>query len=81
MNYLSAQTLGTAAILAALAVSGCTPYVASTTEQSAAAGEERCRVTGSNMPSRNCRADVTILPPSVLDNRVPGGQPAGPGQR
>ena len=33
--------------------------------------EERCHVTGSNLPKRDCRNDVTVLPPSAVDGVMP----------
>ena len=70
-------TVLTATAVAAL--SGCAPYVAPANELSASANDERCLVLGSNLPSRKCRTDGTILSPGALENRVPGGQiqPAG----
>ena len=64
---------------AVAALSGCAPYVAPANELSASANDERCLVLGSNLPSRKCRTDATILSPGALENRVPGGQiqPAG----
>ena len=29
--------------------------------------DDSCRVTGSNLPKRECRGDVTVLPPSALE--------------
>ena len=66
-------------VIAVAALSGCAPYVAPANELSASANDERCLVLGSNLPSRKCRTDATILSPGALENRVPGGQiqPAG----
>ena len=65
--------------LAAATLAGCKPYVAPVNELNASANDERCVVLGSNLPSRKCRTDATILSPGSLENRVPGGQiqPAG----
>ena len=30
--------------------------------------DESCRITGSNLPKRECRGAVTVLPPSALEN-------------
>ena len=47
----------------------------STPEPAAANKDESCRVTGSNLPRRECRGDVTVLPPSAIERlRTP---PAG----
>ncbi len=35
--------------------------------ESTLAKDEGCRVTGSNLPRRECRDDVTVLPPSALE--------------
>jgi hypothetical protein len=35
------------------------------------AKEERCMVTGSNVPKRDCRNDVVILPPEAAGSVVP----------
>ena len=66
---------------AVAALSGCAPYVAPANELSASANDERCLVLGSNLPSRKCRTDATILSPGALENRVPGGQVQPAGQK
>lgn len=33
----------------------------------AAARDERCVVTGSNVPKRDCRGDVRVLPPAAVE--------------
>jgi hypothetical protein len=43
--------------------------------RSEVAKDESCRVTGSNLPKRECRGDVTVLPPSALEKV--GASPAG----
>ena len=37
--------------------------------------DESCRVTGSNLPKRECRGDVVVLPPSALEKV--GASPTG----
>lgn len=89
MKYLFKRASGAfgvavSSVLAATAVvalSGCTPYVAPANELSASANDERCLVLGSNLPSRKCRTDATILSPGALENRVPGGQVQPAGQK
>ena len=63
------------------ALSDCAPYVAPANELSASAMDERCLVLGSNLPSRKCRTDATILSPGALENRVPGEQIQSAGQK
>ena len=81
MKNLLRKVFAAVAIGAALSValSGCKPYVAPANELSASANDERCVVLGSNMPSRKCRTDATMLSPGALENTIPGGQiqPAG----
>jgi type IV pilus biogenesis protein CpaD/CtpE len=36
-----------------------------------AANNDRCHVTGSNLPKRDCRGDVSVLPPSQAENVMP----------
>ena len=85
MKSLLANTVGWVAVVVAsvlsMSLSGCKPYVAPTNELSASANDERCVVLGSNLPSRKCRTDATILPPGALENRVPGGQVQPAGQK
>ncbi len=33
--------------------------------------DERCMVTGSNLPKRDCLADVKVLPPSAVESVLP----------
>ena len=81
MKYLLTKALAATAVVSVLtaALAGCTPYVAPANELSASANDERCVVLGSNMPSRKCRTDATILSPGSLESSIPGGQiqPAG----
>lgn len=79
MKYLFKKALAAVGVTVGAALSGCAPYVAPVNEQSASANDERCVVLGSNLPTRKCRTDATILSPGSLENRVPGGQiqPAG----
>ncbi len=46
--------------------------------RSEAAKDESCRVTGSNLPKRECRGDVTVLPPSALE-KIGASPPSGKG--
>jgi urate oxidase len=39
--------------------------------------DERCQITGSNLPRRDCRGDNTVLPPSAVDSVMPVLPPAG----
>ena len=65
-----------AAVLSvALLSSGCASTDATRSE---AARDESCRVTGSNLPKRECRGDVTVLPPSALE-KVGASPPSGKG--
>ncbi len=41
--------------------------------------EEKCRVTGSNLPKRDCLSDVKILPPSAADTVLPQLPRTAPG--
>jgi PBP1b-binding outer membrane lipoprotein LpoB len=41
--------------------------------------EEKCRVTGSNLPKRDCLSDVSILPPSAVDSVLPTQPRSAPG--
>ncbi len=83
MKYVSTKALGAAVAVSVLsaALSGCKPYVAPTNELSASANDERCMVLGSNMPSRKCRTDATMLSPSALESTIPGGQLQPSGQK
>lgn len=46
------------------AVAGC---ATSDAPRSELAKDESCRVTGSNLPKRECRGDVSNLPPSAVE--------------
>ena len=81
MKYLFKKALTAVAVTAAVALSGCAPYVAPVNEQSASANDERCVVLGSNLPTRKCRTDATILSPGALERGVPGGQVQPAGQK
>ncbi len=48
-----------------LSLAGCASTA--TPESVAANKDESCRVTGSNLPKRECRGDVSVLPPSALE--------------
>lgn len=60
-------------------IAGCASTDTTTGQTSAATKEERCTVTGSNVPKRDCRGDVTVLPPSAVDSVMP--VLPGPGNR
>lgn len=63
-------TLMTGVALSLLAGCSSAPQTADATAK-ADAREERCHVTGSNLPKRDCRNDVTVLPPSAVDGVMP----------
>lgn len=44
---------------------------ASASNVAAAKKDERCRVTGSNLPRRDCLDDVKVLPPSAIESVLP----------
>ena len=52
-------------------LAGCASTPQASAPVAEAAREERCQVTGSNLPKRDCRYDVTILPPSAADKVMP----------
>ena len=54
-----------------LALGGCASTARTNADGSVASKEERCQVTGSNVPKRDCRGDVTVLPPSAIDTVMP----------
>ena len=81
MKYLFKKALGVVGVTAVAALLGCTPYVAPANDISASANDERCVVLGSNLPTRKCRTDATILSPGSLENRLPGGQVQPAGQK
>ncbi|HPG63006.1 MAG TPA: hypothetical protein PK586_13420 [Casimicrobium sp.] len=63
-------------------VAGCAsePPAANAAAAKAGAKDERCYVTGSNVPKRNCAGDVTVLPPEAVEVVMPvlpgrGGPP------
>ena len=58
-----------AASIGVLMLSGCAITDAPRSE---VAKDESCRITGSNLPKRECRVEVTVLPPSALENAVSG---------
>lgn len=63
------------AALAACALSLTACASTATPESVAANKDASCRVTGSNLPKRECRGDVTVLPPSALEKL--GATPSG----
>jgi len=83
VKYLFEKVLGAVAVGLVLPVvlSGCKPYVAPANELGASANDERCIVLGSNMPSRKCRTDATMLSPGALESTIPGGQVQPAGQK
>lgn len=54
-----------------LALAGCASPVKTNADGTAVAKEERCLVTGSNVPKRDCRNDVVVLPPSAVETVMP----------
>jgi len=44
---------------------------ASASKSAVANKEERCMVTGSNLPKRDCLSDVRVLPPSAVEGVLP----------
>lgn len=60
-----------AAAVSLMVVAGCASTATPGTETKTATKEERCMVTGSNVPKRDCRGDVTILPPSSVETVMP----------
>ena len=83
MKHLFKKGLVAVALVSVLSValSGCKPYVAPANELSASANDERCIVLGSNMPTRKCRTDATMLSPGALESSIPGGQIQPTGQK
>lgn len=60
-------------------LAGCAGTAKTSAGAATVAKEERCQVTGSNVPKRDCRGDVTILPPSAVETVMP--VLPGPGNR
>lgn len=69
------------ALLSVLA--GCATELYKSGEQQTTASdrEERCMVTGSNLPKRDCLKDVTLLPPSSAERTLSTQPAAAPGAR
>ena len=69
------------AMLGGVLLSGLSACASEPQQDSAAvvAKEERCMVTGSNVPKRDCRNDVKVLPPSAVESVMP--VMPGPGNR
>ena len=67
MKFFAFQV--TAACL--LVLSGCASTQEANTAAVAAPKDESCRVTGSNLPKRECRGDATVLPPSAVESVKP----------
>ena len=81
VKYLLEKSLVAVAAIALAALFGCAPYVAPVNDLSASANDERCVVLGSNLPTRKCRTDATILSPGSLERNIPGGQVQPAGQK
>ncbi len=75
MKFMAFQAVAACLMLLA----GCASPAKSNTDGATAIKEERCQVTGSNVPKRDCRGDVTILPPSPVGTVMP--VLPGPGNR
>jgi hypothetical protein len=54
-----------------LLLAGCASPAKTNADGTAVVKEERCLVTGSNLPKRDCLRDVTVLPPSAADTVMP----------
>jgi nitrous oxide reductase accessory protein NosL len=53
-------------------VAGCASAPPDATASKAAASkDERCMVTGSNLPKRDCKGDVVVLPATAVDQVLP----------
>ncbi len=70
--------LAISSLTIAVALGGCAaaPQTATADAQRTAANNERCNVTGSNLPRKDCRGDVSVLPPSATEKLLvqPPGQ-------
>lgn len=75
MKFMALQMLAASVMVLA----GCASTETTNGQASAATKEERCMVTGSNVPKRDCRGDVNVLPPSAVDSVMP--VLPGPGNR
>ena len=82
MKPLSEKLLGSAlvAALSAIVLCGCAG-VTTSSETSSAMSDEKCIVTGSNLPSRRCRMDVILVDPGSLDSTAAGSRPPGGAKR
>ena len=54
-----------------ISLSGCADAPQANAGAVSVAKDERCLVTGSNLPKRECRGDVTVLPPAAADSVMP----------
>ncbi len=64
--------LASAVFLAGLTGCASEPQKSASTDGDAVAKkDERCRVTGSNLPRRDCLSDVKVLPPSAVESVLP----------
>ena len=59
MKFMAFQAVAASLMLLA----GCAGTAKTSAEVATVAKEERCQVTGITVPKRDCRGDVTILPP------------------
>ncbi|MEO7255611.1 MAG: hypothetical protein ABIZ64_15400 [Casimicrobium sp.] len=77
MKYLSEKSLATllAAALGAFVLFGCAETQVNA--ENSAISDEKCIVTGSNLPSRRCRLDVITVAPGSLDSTAAGSRPPG----
>ena len=69
LALLALLLAGTVLLLAGCASNGATEEKASAS--AAADKEARCMVTGSNLPKRDCRNDVVVLPPAAAETVMP----------
>ncbi len=54
-------------------LAGCASAPQASEPATAGSREERCQVTGSNLPKRDCRNEVTVYPPSTIEKVLPVG--------
>ena len=69
----SQLTLISAMILSGSMLLGCAsePRQQAAAAPDAATRDDRCVVTGSNVPNRDCRGDVRVLPPAAVETLQP----------
>ncbi len=68
-----------AVALGAFVLNGCAEMPVTT--DTTAANDEKCIVTGSNLPSRRCRMDVIVVAPDSMDSGAAGSRPSGGAKR